>query len=88
LIVNSVDIFVRKARKHVNPLNIQHLALIGHALTTDFSSLARILPAQLVILPSPVLGWLSIAQFDQGFQEKAPSEQPLPLTGKPHIVND
>jgi len=42
LIVNSVDIFVRKARKHVNPLNIQHLALIRHALTTDFSSLVSL----------------------------------------------
>ena len=76
---HTIASLFRKARKHVNPLNIQHLALVGHALTTDFPSLARILPTQLIILPLPVLGWLSIAQFAQGFQEKAPSEQPLPL---------
>jgi hypothetical protein len=44
-------------------------------LTSDSPALYQIFPARPVILPSQVLGWLSIALFDQGFPERTSSAQ-------------
>jgi hypothetical protein len=59
------------------------LAFSRCTLTMDLLLLEPILYQQVVILVSPVLGWLLAARFGQGFRKNVPSAQPPPPSGTP-----